>query len=136
MDDGTSLIQGTLFSPDGPSSGAEDRLWGFSHSRSSAPSAGLPMPPLPPVGPGHLRLLSLDVPGPVSLTFPPTPARTPSPAPPPPPLLLGSAVQNSRLEEVLGKMAKGQKYPGFVCCGQKNISCLCLCLALRFNNKY
>ena len=37
--------------------------------------------------------------------------------------MLGSAVQNSRLEEVLGKMAKGQKYLTLYC-GQKNISCL------------
>ena len=29
-------------------------------------------------------------------------------------LVLGSPVQNSRLEEVLGKMAKGQKYPGLM----------------------
>ena len=33
--------------------------------------------------------------------------------------MLGSPVQNSRLEEVLGKMAKGQKYPGLVCSGRK-----------------
>ena len=34
-------------------------------------------------------------------------------------LLLGSPVQNCRLEEVLGKMAKGQKYPGLVCSDRK-----------------
>ena len=33
--------------------------------------------------------------------------------------MFGSPVQNSRLEEVLGKMAKGQKYPGLVCLGRK-----------------
>ena len=33
--------------------------------------------------------------------------------------VLGSPVQNSRLEEVLGKMAKGQKYPSLVCLGRK-----------------
>ena len=38
-------------------------------------------------------------------------------------------------EKVLGKMVKGQKYPSFVYCGQKNISCLWLCSAPRFNNK-
>ena len=34
--------------------------------------------------------------------------------------MFGSPVQNSRLEEVLGKMAKGQKYPGLVCSGRKS----------------
>ena len=33
--------------------------------------------------------------------------------------MLGSPVQNSWLEEVLGKMAKGQKYPSLVCSGRK-----------------
>jgi len=33
--------------------------------------------------------------------------------------MLGSPVQNSRLEEVLGKMAKGQKYPGLMYLGKK-----------------
>ena len=33
--------------------------------------------------------------------------------------MLGSPVQNSRLEEVLGKMAKVQKYPGLVYTGRK-----------------
>ena len=33
--------------------------------------------------------------------------------------MLGSPVQNSWLEEVLGKMAKGQKYPSLVCLGRK-----------------
>ena len=33
--------------------------------------------------------------------------------------MLGSPVQNSRLEEVLGEMAKGQKYPGLMCSGRK-----------------
>ena len=33
--------------------------------------------------------------------------------------MLGSPVQNSRLEEVLGKMAKGQKYPSLVCLDRK-----------------
>ena len=33
--------------------------------------------------------------------------------------MLGSPVQNSQLEEVLGKMVKGQKYPGLVCSGRK-----------------
>ena len=36
--------------------------------------------------------------------------------------MLGSPVQNSRLEEVLGKMVKGQKYPGLVCLGRKTSS--------------
>ena len=34
-------------------------------------------------------------------------------------LLLGSPGQNSRLEEVLGKMAKAQKYPGLMCPGRE-----------------
>ena len=34
-------------------------------------------------------------------------------------LLLGSPGQNSRLEDVLGKMAKGQKYPDLMCPGRK-----------------
>ena len=33
--------------------------------------------------------------------------------------LLGSPVQNTWLEEVLGKMAKGQKYPGLMCLDRK-----------------
>ena len=33
--------------------------------------------------------------------------------------VLGSPVQNTRLEEVLGKMMKDQKYPGLVCSGRK-----------------
>ena len=33
--------------------------------------------------------------------------------------MLGSPVQNSRLEEVLGKMAKGQKYPRLGAAGRK-----------------
>ena len=33
--------------------------------------------------------------------------------------VLGSPVQNSQLEEVLGQMAKGQKYPGLMCPGRK-----------------
>ena len=33
--------------------------------------------------------------------------------------MLGSPVQNSRLEEVLGKMAKGQKYPSLLYLGKK-----------------
>ena len=33
--------------------------------------------------------------------------------------MLGSPVQNSQLEKVLGKMVKGQKYPGLVCSGRK-----------------
>ena len=33
--------------------------------------------------------------------------------------MLGSPVQNSWLEEVLGKMAKGQKYPSLVCLDRK-----------------
>ena len=35
--------------------------------------------------------------------------------------MLGSPVQNSRLEEVLGKMAKGQKYPGLVLQAEKHL---------------
>ena len=34
-------------------------------------------------------------------------------------LLLGSPGQNSWLEEVLGEMVKGQKYPGLMCLGRE-----------------
>ena len=74
------------FYSEGPSSGAEDRLWRLSHSWSSALRAGLPAPPAPRMGAGHSRLLSLDVPGPAHPSSPPAPARTASPAPLPPPI--------------------------------------------------
>ena len=35
--------------------------------------------------------------------------------------MLGSPVQNSRLEEVLGKMAKGQKYSSLVLRAEKHL---------------
>ena len=35
--------------------------------------------------------------------------------------MLGSSVQNSRLEKVLGKMAKHQKYPGLVLRAEKHL---------------